>query len=403
MTVITIEDTYQELLLGKRMRFPQYTWENDTNNDLAKRVTKYLIENILKWNDEEIKKEWGQNIIKKYKLGGLLAIKYKTSPYAMLNDAYPERFKEWELNFVPTGFWTRETGLEALKWTIEEKEKLTDLHIRSIYSVNWLRKHGMRTPIEYYWNGSPYAMLNDLYPGKFKEWELNMAPLRFWTKEKALEALQWTIEEKEKLTDEQLLVVYELKWLSKQKLEVPCNMFWNASPYAMLNDLYPEKFKEWELNRTPLNFWTKEKALEALRWIIEEKEKLSSEQLKKVYSRKWLQQRRLAAPLEKYWNSSPHEMLNDLYPGQFTERELLYLPMNFWTKEKALETLQWTIEKKEQLTNEELKKVYSQNWVRKIGLGAPLKKFWGDSPYMMLDELYPNQFTIEMFRRNVRR
>ncbi|MED1599480.1 MULTISPECIES: hypothetical protein [Bacillus] len=27
MTVITIEDTYQELLLGKRMRFPQYTWE----------------------------------------------------------------------------------------------------------------------------------------------------------------------------------------------------------------------------------------------------------------------------------------------------------------------------------------------------------------------------------------
>ncbi|MGH1145108.1 hypothetical protein [Bacillus pseudomycoides] len=320
MTVITIEGTYQELLLGKRMRFPQYTWEGDTNNDLARRVTKYLIENILKWNDEEIKKGWGQKVITKYKLGGLLAIKYKASPYAMINDAYPGRFKEWELNFAPAGFWTREKGIEALRWTIEEKEKLSYQQIRKIYSSNWLKKNRMRTPLEYYWNDSPFAMLDELYPGKFKEWELTMTPLKFWTKEKALEALQWTIEEKEKLTYEQLLVVYELKWLSKQKLVVPCNMFWNSSPYAMLNDSYPGRFKEWELNRTPLNFWTKEKSLEALRWMIEEKEKLSKKQLAKVFSRKWLQQRRLAVPLQKYWNNSPYEMLNDLYPEQFISK-----------------------------------------------------------------------------------
>ena len=35
-----------------------------------------------------------------------------------------------------------------------------------------------------YWNGSPYAMINDLYPNRFKEWELTMTPNKFWTKEK---------------------------------------------------------------------------------------------------------------------------------------------------------------------------------------------------------------------------
>ena len=36
-------------------------------------------------------------------------------------------------------------------------------------------------------------------------------------------------------------------------------MYWNGSPYAMINSLYPNKFKEWEFSMTPNNFWTKEK------------------------------------------------------------------------------------------------------------------------------------------------
>ncbi len=39
-------------------------------------------------------------------------------------------------------------------------------------------------------------MLNDLYPGRFKEWELSVTPHNYWTKQRALEALRWTIEEK---------------------------------------------------------------------------------------------------------------------------------------------------------------------------------------------------------------
>ncbi|TKH90197.1 DUF4046 domain-containing protein, partial [Bacillus cereus] len=339
MEGLRIEDIYQEILDGKRANFPYYIWSEDDNKQFARRVTKYLIEVILNWSTEEIKNGWSGKIIKKYKLYGMVTLVYNASPYAMLNDLYPNRFKEWELKYTPTNFWTKETAIEALRWTIEEKEKLTDEQLLRVYSQKWLAKHKLASPCYLFFNSSPYMMLNMVYPERFKEWELGHTPNNFWTKENALEALRWTIEEKEKLTDEQLLQVYGEKWLKEKGLNSPCSKYWNCSPYAMLNQLYPSRFKEWELKNVPSNFWTKAKGLEALRWTIEEKEALTDEQLKKVYNIAWMKKQRLITPLMTYWNLSPYMMINNLYPGRFTEWEFSVVPRNFWTKEKGLEAL----------------------------------------------------------------
>ncbi len=81
----------------------------------------------------------------------------------------------------------------------------------------------------------------------------------------------------------------------------------------MLNELYPDYFKEWEFKSTPNKFWTKEKALEALKWTIEEKEKLTAEELKNVYSRKWIIEHKLRTPLNKFWGNNTNKMLSELY------------------------------------------------------------------------------------------
>ena len=76
---------------------------------------------------------------------------------------------------------------------------------------------------------------------------------------------------KESLSIEELLESYNIRWLNENNLASACQIFWNNSPYAMINDLYPNKFKEWEFKVTPARFWTKQRGLEALRWTIEEK------------------------------------------------------------------------------------------------------------------------------------
>ncbi|AAT55233.1 hypothetical protein CKL87_14760 [Bacillus anthracis] len=331
---VQIEEIYQEILDGKRSRFPPNTWKEDSDRELSKRVTKYLIETILKWNEEDIKQKWNTPLIIKYRLLGALKHGYDNSPYKMIEDLYPNRFKEWEFGMAPLNFWTKEKALEALKWTVEEKEKLSKVELLKFYSKKWLEKNKLSAPLVMYWNGSPYAMINSLYPNKFKEWEFSMTPNNFWTKEKALEALKWTVEEKEKLSKVELLKFYSKKWLEKNKLSAPLVMYWNGSPYAMINSLYPNKFKEWEFSMTPNNFWTKEKALVALRWTIEEKEKLTSFQLLQVYSVKWLTIHNLISPCQIFWNNSPYSMINELYPGQNKEWEYKFTPTGFWTEKK---------------------------------------------------------------------
>lgn len=86
---VQIEEIYQEILDGKRSRFPPNTWKEDSNRELSKRVTKYLIETILKWNEEDIKQKWNTPLIIKYRLLGALKHGYDNSPYKMIEDLYP--------------------------------------------------------------------------------------------------------------------------------------------------------------------------------------------------------------------------------------------------------------------------------------------------------------------------
>lgn len=186
--------------------------------------------------------------------------------------------------------------------------------IRHGWNQRLIQKMKLATVLSQY-NSSPYAMLNDAFPNCIKEWELGMAPINFWTKRKALEALRWTIEEKEYLSKEQLLCTFGEKWLKKNKFSTPCGMYWNGSPHAFLNELYPNHFKEWQLKKVPMNFWTRKNRLEALKWTIEIKEKLTHEELLKIYTCKWIINNGLKTPLEKFWNFSSYAMLDDLYPN----------------------------------------------------------------------------------------
>lgn len=59
MKSLTIEEVYQQILDGKRRMFPRGTWSEDIDRNLIKRVTRYLIEVILQWDKNQIKRKMG--------------------------------------------------------------------------------------------------------------------------------------------------------------------------------------------------------------------------------------------------------------------------------------------------------------------------------------------------------
>ncbi len=68
---------------------------------------------------------------------------------------------------------------------------------------------------------------------------------------------------------------YDYRWLFQHRLSTPCSLFFDDSPYKMINELYPDQFKEWEFKKTPVNFWTKKKRIRSLEMDHRKKRKIN--------------------------------------------------------------------------------------------------------------------------------
>ena len=165
---IDIIEMYKEILKGTRKKFANGTWQRPDAIPNAIKVTKWLIEEKLKLTDEEIKEQLSVNLFRDNSLCGMLRSCFDDSPYKVINSTYPNKFKEWEFKSVPMYFWTKEKGIEATKWLIEEKLKLTDEEIKKQLSVNLFKDNNLSNMIGACFNYSPYQAINETYPNKFK-------------------------------------------------------------------------------------------------------------------------------------------------------------------------------------------------------------------------------------------
>ena len=199
--VTDISKYYLEEVLAKGKQFPKDIWNYNSKYDNAKVVTKTLIEKVLKWSDDEIKRKLSANIFIQNSLYGMLVILFNGSPYLAIENAYPGKFKPWELPCVSNSFWNLKTAKEATIWLIEEKLKWNDDDIKEKLSANTFIKNSLTSIISLF-NGSPYLAIENAYPGKFKPWELPSVPKKNWNVKTAREATIWLIEEKLKWSDE---------------------------------------------------------------------------------------------------------------------------------------------------------------------------------------------------------
>lgn len=185
-----------ELVLTRSLKnFPLYFWERPDSLDSAKEIVKYLFEQKLKFTDEEIKKNFSIDFLKKYKLAGMMTQLFKNQIFEVLTLTYPE-FKIWEFNRVPFNFWTEQTAKEAVKWLIEEKLKWSDEDVKKKLTKKTFNNNRLGVALDYVYNNSPYAAINSVYPCKYKQWELCKSPSLTWDKDKAKEAVLWLIKDK---------------------------------------------------------------------------------------------------------------------------------------------------------------------------------------------------------------
>lgn len=87
-------EVYKLVLSGKLKKFPNRTWNQPDSVDYGASILRYLIEDILKWTDDDIRNSYSYKTLRDNRLWGLLTEVFERSPFKALNTAYPGRFKE---------------------------------------------------------------------------------------------------------------------------------------------------------------------------------------------------------------------------------------------------------------------------------------------------------------------
>ena len=369
--VTGISKYYLEEVLAKGKQFPKDVWNYNSKYDNAKVVTKTLIEKVLKWSDDEIKRKLSANIFIQNSLYGMLVILFNGSPYLAIENAYPGKFKPWELPCVSNSFWNLKTAKEATIWLIEEKLKWNDDDIKEKLSANTFIKNSLTSIISLF-NGSPYLAIENAYPGKFKPWELPSVPKKNWNVKTAREATIWLIEEKLKWSDEDVRRNLSKNTFKENSLRGMLDVLFNGSPYFAIENAYPGKFKAWEFAKVPKNFWNLKTASEATIWLIEEKLRWSDEDVRRNLSQNTFKENSLRGMLDVLFNGSPYLAIDNAYPGKFKPWELPSVPKKFWNLETAKEATIWLIEEKLKWSDEDVKEKLTLNTFKENSLKSML-------------------------------
>lgn len=325
-------EIYKMVLIGKVMKkFPNGFWQRPEAIENAKQCTKYLIENILKLSEDDFRENLTFKTFLKYKLCGMLKIVFDNKPYAAINALYPDKFKRWEFQ-VENKYWTYETGIEATKWLVEEKLKLSDDELKDQLSKKLFLDNNLDSMLNYAFNNSPYNAINAVYPNKFYPWEFKKVPRSYWTRENGIKATKWLIEEKLKLID-----IDFKKNLTKQifidnNLHGMLIICFRGNAGEAINAAYPNKYQQIirknRINKCKCkgkskskNYWTEENGIKATKWLIEEKLKWSYYDLKQYLSKQIFVDNNLGDMLSICFNNDPYKAINTLYPNKFKRWE----------------------------------------------------------------------------------
>jgi len=138
---------------------PQSYWTSESGIQ----ATKWLIEEKLKYSDEDIRNYLSTKTFSENGLCGMLQTLYSSSSFNAINLAYPYKFKPWELVSVPNKYWNVTTATEAIKWLVDDVLKLSPKEAIIKVNMTVIQKYGLTDVIYDYFEGSYIKALKTVF------------------------------------------------------------------------------------------------------------------------------------------------------------------------------------------------------------------------------------------------
>lgn len=215
----------------------------------------------------------------------------------------------------------------------------------------------------------------------------------------ATKCIKYLIEDKLRLTDEEIKNTVSTDFFKNYKLYGMLAHCFESSAFNVINHVYPDKFKPWELKTVPRNYWDDDASFKAVKWLIEDKLKLLNDvYIKRELSTKIFYENGMGSLLNLKFNCSVYNAINFIYPNRFKPWDFLKVPSGYWTKETGIEATRWLIEEKLNLSDTEIKNKLSAKLFCDNGLSGMLRHVFNNSPFEAINAAYPNKFKKEDFK-----
>ena len=389
-------DVYKLVLNKEVTRFPPGFWECPEAKENSIICAKYLIEDILKWDLEDVKSKIRMSVFIKYKLAGMMQTLYKNSPYEILSIIYKDQFMPWELHEAPTKIWhEKENRIKAMDWLINTKLKWTREDIINNYNSQVLVDNDLGGLLSEGGQGSPFKLLDEFMEGEFKPWEFKqgISSVGYWDKkENRVYAIRDLIENVLGWDDEQIKKYLNQDTFNNNNLGgLIASKYYNGSPYKALIEAYPNKnYLPWELSCAPTGLWDdKQNRINAVKWLFEIRLKWSIEDIKANISQKVFKDNGLISLLCKR-KGGLYSVVSEAYP-EIHEWELPFVNASFWEcRENRIKAMDWLFKTKLNWSIEDIKANVSQDTFKTYGL-AGLLNYYNGSPYRAIVDYLPDE------------
>lgn len=224
--------------------------------------------------------------------------------------------KKISVKTFPNGFWNKEVAVELVRYYVIDLLKMTREEYIEKATFNFFSKARLMSAIKLF-NSSTIKLSESAFPEwNIKAWELKSCPNSFLdSKTNCAKIMKWICAKegihrnKELFCEKMNIELFRKYGLARAVVKM-------GGLYNYVEYVYPGKYKPWDLN---INEITDDIAIQAVRWLIEEKLKWGKEEVCKEITAKVFSDNGLDSILLHKFNHSPLKALEAVYPGIYTK------------------------------------------------------------------------------------
>ena len=204
-------------------------------------------------------------------------------------------------------------------WLMSEKLHCSRGDLPSVLNKQVFADKGLGALLDKF-DGSCFRLVEQVYPGIFKQWQFVEEEQLLWFQENrmeiAAEATKWLIEDRLGIPFEDIPKRISLREFHMNGLSKLLDLF-NQNLYHVIENAYQGQFKPWQFNEQT-EIWKSSKSLEiakqATQWLITEKLHITNEKAVTYLTRRHFISNGLGQMLGSLFNHSPFQALENLMP-----------------------------------------------------------------------------------------